>query len=53
VAAGQYVSSENGTAAFEATSSGTTGATFGVGVTFVRAYIQSLFRMSSVPTPTP
>ena len=62
VTAGQYVSAENGTAAFLATTSGTTGATAPTGrttndggVTWVRADIQSLlqFLNTSPNTPTP
>lgn len=62
VTAGQYVSSENGTAPWLATSSGISGATAPTGpmrtfndggVTWVRADIQSLltYRYSGAPTP--
>ena len=57
VTAGQYVSGENGTAAFKATTSGTTAGTgplTDTGVTFVRADIQSLLQfLNSTTLPTP
>jgi len=60
VTAGQYVSSENGTAAFKATTSGTTGATSPTGQTtndggviWVRADIQSLLQFLNTSPPTP
>ena len=61
VTEGQYVSSENGTSPWLATSNGTTGVTAPTGrgsfndggVTWVRADVQSLltYRYSGAPTP--
>jgi hypothetical protein len=57
VTAGQYVSGENGTALFKATTSGVTAGTGPLsdgGVTWVRADIQSLLaflNVTNLPTP--
>lgn len=61
VAAGDYVSSENGTSPWIAATSGTTGATAPTGegvhsdgaVSWLRVDIQSLLRFKYSPPPTP
>lgn len=60
VIVGQYVSSENGTSAYEATTSGTTGATAPTGrstndggVTWVKVGVQALLRFLNTGAPTP